>query len=197
MHVICGLGNPGKKYENTRHNIGFIAIDRIAEKLNIDVRKSKFRSTIGEGQIAGEKVLLVKPETYMNDSGLAVKDIMDFYKLDPEDLIVIYDDFDIPEGSVRIRPFGSSGTHNGMKSIIRLLGSDRFPRIRIGTGKEDMEKRELIGFVLGGFSGDEVKIMEGAVDVARDAAICFVESGIDRAMNRYNGIKPKTTSQKD
>lgn len=196
MHVICGLGNPGKKYENTRHNIGFIAIDRIAEKLGVDVKKSKFRSTVGEGTIGGEKVLLVKPETYMNDSGLAVKEVMDFYKLDPKDLIVIYDDFDIPEGSVRIRPFGSSGTHNGMKSIIRLLGSDRFPRIRIGTGKEDMEKRELIGFVLGGFTGDEVKIMEDAVDVARDAAICFVENGIDRAMNRYNGIKPKT-SQKD
>lgn len=196
MHVICGLGNPGKKYENTRHNIGFIAIDRIAEKLGIDVKRSKFRSTVGEGLIDGEKVLLVKPETYMNDSGLAVKEIMDFYKLDPGDLIVIYDDFDIPEGTVRIRPFGSSGTHNGMKSIIRLLGSDRFPRIRIGTGKEDMEKRELIGFVLGGFTGEEVKIMENAVDVARDAAICFAKSGIDRAMNRYNGIRPKT-SQKD
>ena len=196
MHVICGLGNPGRKYENTRHNIGFIAIDRLADKLDVKVNRSRFRSTVGETQIDGEKVLLVKPETYMNDSGLAVKEIMDFYKLDPSDLIVIYDDFDIPEGTVRIRPFGSSGTHNGMKSIIRLLGSDRFPRIRIGTGKEDMEKRELIGFVLGGFTGEEVKIMENAVDVARDAAICFAKSGIDRAMNRYNGIRPKT-SQKD
>ena len=191
MHVICGLGNPGKKYENTRHNIGFITIDRLADKLDIKVNKSKFRSVVGEGVIAGEKVLLVKPETYMNDSGMAVKEIVDFYKLDTADLIVIYDDFDIPEGTVRIRPFGSSGTHNGMKSIIRLLGSDRFPRIRIGTGKEDMENRELISFVLGGFSKDEVKIMEAAVDVACDAACCYVESGIDRAMNRYNGIRPK------
>ena len=191
MHVICGLGNPGKKYENTRHNIGFIAIDRLADKLGVSVNKSKFRSTVGEAVIAGEKVLLVKPETFMNDSGLAVKEIMDFYKLDPSELIVIYDDFDIPEGTVRIRPFGSSGTHNGMRSIIRLLGSDRFPRIRIGTGKEDMEKRELIGFVLGGFSKDEVKLMEAAVDVAADASVCYVENGIDRAMNRYNGIRPK------
>lgn len=191
MHIICGLGNPGKKYENTRHNIGFIAIDRLADKLGISVNKSKFRATVGEGSIGDEKVILMKPETFMNDSGLAVKDIMDFYKLDPKDLIVIYDDFDILEGTVRIRPFGSSGTHNGMRSIIRLLGSDRFPRIRIGTGKEDMEKRELISFVLGGFSKDEVKLMEGAVDVAVDAACCYVSHGIDLAMNRYNGIRPK------
>ena len=191
MHVICGLGNPGRKYENTRHNIGFITIDRLADKLGIKVNKSKFRATVGEGTIGGEKVLLVKPETYMNDSGLAVKDIADFYKLDPKDLLVIYDDFDIPEGTVRIRPFGSSGTHNGMRSVIRLLGSDRFPRIRIGTGKEDMEKRELISFVLGGFSKDEVKLMENAVDIAADAACCYVENGIDLAMNRYNGIQAK------
>ena len=191
MHVICGLGNPGRKYENTRHNIGFITIDRLADKLGVSVNKSKFRSTVGETMISGEKVLLVKPETFMNDSGMAVKEIMDFYKVDPEDLIVIYDDFDIPEGTVRIRPFGSAGTHNGMRSIIRLLGSDRFPRIRIGTGKEDMEKRELIGFVLGGFSKEGVKIMEAACDIASDAAVCYVENGIDRAMNRYNGIKPK------
>ena len=191
MHVICGLGNPGKKYENTRHNIGFIAIDRLADKLDIKVNKSKFRATVGEGRIGTEKVLLVKPETYMNDSGLAVKEIVDFYKLDPKDLIVMYDDFDIQEGTVRIRPFGSAGTHNGMRSIIRLLGSDRFPRIRIGTGKEDMDKRELIGFVLGGFSKDEVRIMENAVDVACDAARCYVTDGIDLAMNRYNGIRPK------
>lgn len=191
MHVICGLGNPGRKYENTRHNIGFITIDRLADKLGVSVNRSKFRSTVGETTISGEKVLLVKPETFMNDSGMAVKEIMDFYKVEPENLIVIYDDFDIPEGTVRIRPFGSAGTHNGMRSIIRLLGSDRFPRIRIGTGKEDMEKRELIGFVLGGFSKEEVKTMEAACDVASDAAVCYVENGIDRAMNRYNGIKPK------
>lgn len=191
MHVICGLGNPGKKYENTRHNIGFIAIDRLADKLDIKVNRSRFRATVGEGFIGSEKVLLAKPETYMNDSGLAVKEICDFYKLDPKDLIVIYDDFDIPEGTVRIRPFGSSGTHNGMRSIIRLLGSDRFPRIRIGTGKENMEDRELISFVLGGFSKEEVKIMESAVDVACDACRCYVTDGIDLAMNRYNGIRPK------
>ncbi len=198
MKVIVGLGNPGRQYENTRHNIGFIAIDRIAEKLGIQVNRSKFRSTVGEGMTGGEKVLLVKPETYMNDSGLAVHDVMDFYKLDPEDLIVVYDDFDIPEGSVRIRPFGSAGTHNGMRSIVRLLGSDRFPRVRIGTGKSGMEQRELIGFVLGGFSKDEVKVMEEAVDVARDACICWAESGIDLTMNRYNSKKnPKKQKEPD
>ncbi|MBQ3281500.1 MAG: aminoacyl-tRNA hydrolase [Eubacterium sp.] len=194
MKVIVGLGNPGRQYENTRHNIGFIAIDRISEKLGIEVNRSRFRSTVGEGRIGTEKVILAKPETYMNDSGLAVHDIMDFYKLEPEDLIVVYDDFDIPEGSVRIRPFGSAGTHNGMRSIVRLLGSDRFPRVRIGTGKTDMEQRELIGFVLGGFSKDEVKIMEEAVDLARDACICWAESGIDLAMNRYNTKKKSQVS---
>ena len=198
MKVIVGLGNPGRQYENTRHNIGFIAIDRIAEKLGIQVNRSKFRSTVGEGMTGGEKVLLVKPETYMNDSGLAVHDVMDFYKLGPEDLIVVYDDFDIPEGSVRIRPFGSAGTHNGMRSIVRLLGSDRFPRVRIGTGKSGMEQRELIGFVLGGFSKDEVKVMEEAVDVARDACICWAENGIDLTMNRYNSKKnPKKQKEPD
>ena len=196
MKVIVGLGNPGRQYENTRHNIGFIAIDRIAEKLGIMVNRSKFRSTVGEGMTGGEKVLLVKPETYMNDSGLAVHDVMDFHKLSPEDLIVVYDDFDIPEGSVRIRPFGSAGTHNGMRSIVRLLGSDRFPRVRIGTGIAGMEQRELVGFVLGGFSKDEVKVMEEAVDVARDACICWAESGIDLAMNRYNS-KKNPRKQKD
>ena len=189
MKVIVGLGNPGRQYENTRHNIGFIAIDRIAEKLQIQVNRSRFRATVGEGRVGSEKVLLAKPETYMNDSGLAVHDIMDFYKLEPSDLIVVYDDFDIPEGSVRIRPFGSAGTHNGMRSIVRLLGSDRFPRVRIGTGKADMEQRELIGFVLGGFSKDEVKVMEEAVDVAAGACICWAEHGIDLAMNRYNKRK--------
>lgn len=191
MHIICGLGNPGRQYENTRHNIGFIAIDRLADKLDVKVNKSKFRSLVGETKIGSEKVMLVKPQTFMNDSGLAVKEIVDFYKVDPKYLIVIYDDFDIPEGTVRIRPFGSSGTHNGMRSIIRLLGSDRFPRIRIGTGKENMESRELIGFVLGGFSKEEVGIMEEAVDAACDAAVCYVESGIDLAMNRYNGSRSK------
>ena len=190
MKVIVGLGNPGRQYENTRHNIGFIAVDRIAEKLGIKMNRSKFRSTVGEGMTGGGKVLLAKPETYMNDSGLAVHDIMDFYKVDPKDLIVVYDDFDIPEGSVRIRPFGSAGTHNGMRSIVRLLGTDRFPRVRIGTGKADMESRELIRFVLGGFSKDEVSMMEQAVDLARDACICWAENGIDLAMNRYNVRKP-------
>ncbi len=196
MKVIVGLGNPGRQYENTRHNIGFIAIDRISEKLGIKVNRSKFRATVGEGMTGGEKVLLVKPETYMNDSGLSVHDIMDFYKLSPEDLIVVYDDFDIPEGSVRIRPFGSAGTHNGMRSIVRLLGSDRFPRVRIGTGKTNMEQRELVGFVLGGFSKDEVKVMEEAVDLARDACICWLEHGIDLTMNRYNVRKQKKPEEK-
>ena len=129
MYVIAGLGNPGKKYENTRHNMGFITIDQLAEKHNIKTDKLKFKALVGEGRIAGQKVLLVKPQTYMNLSGESIREVMNFYKLEPENLIVIYDDIDIEAGTLRIRKFGSAGTHNGMKSVVYQLQSDRFPRI--------------------------------------------------------------------
>lgn len=139
MYIIAGLGNPGKKYENTRHNMGFTAIDLLAEKFGIKVNKLRFKALTGEGRIAGQKVLLIKPQTYMNLSGESVRMALDYYKEPPENLIVIYDDIDIPTGSIRIRKKGSAGTHNGMRNILYQIQSEDFPRIRvgIGSGKKD------------------------------------------------------------
>lgn len=187
MYVIAGLGNPGKKYENTRHNMGFITIDQLAEKHNIKVDKLKFKALVGEGRIAGQKVLLVKPQTYMNLSGESIRQIMNFYKLEPKELTVIYDDMDIDVGSIRIRKFGSAGTHNGMKSVVQQLGSDRFPRIRVGIGNRN--KGDTIDFVLGGFRKEEVPLLEEAVTTAVQAIECMLEADIDIAMNKYNTKK--------
>lgn len=187
MYIIVGLGNPGKKYENTRHNMGFIAIDLLAEKFGIKVDKIKFKSLIGEGRIGGEKVLLVKPQTFMNLSGEAVMEVMNFYKEDIENLIVIYDDFDIPTGTFRIRKKGSSGTHNGMRNIIYLLKNDNFPRIRVGIGTDN--KGDIIDFVIGGITKSEKKPLEEALIKTVDAAACIVEKGVDKAMNEYN-VRP-------
>lgn len=188
MYVIAGLGNPGKKYENTRHNMGFIAVDLIAEEYGIKVDKIKFKALVGEGRIAGQKVLLVKPQTFMNLSGQSVMELMNFYKEDIEKLIVIYDDIDIPTGSIRLRKKGSAGTHNGMRNIVYLLQDDGFPRIRVGIGTD--KKVDLINYVTGGVSKSEKELLEDALTRAARAAACIVEKGIDKAMNEYN-IKPK------
>lgn len=188
VYIIVGLGNPGKKYENTRHNMGFIAVDLIAEEYGIKVDKLKFKALVGEGRIAGQKVVLVKPQTFMNLSGQSVTEIMNFYKEDIENLIVIYDDIDIPTGSIRLRKKGSAGTHNGMRNIVYLLGDDGFPRIRVGIGSET--KVDLINYVVGGVSKKEKDLLEDALTRAAKAAVCIVEKGIDKAMNEYN-IKPK------
>lgn len=195
MYIVVGLGNPGKKYENTRHNLGFIAIDQLAEALGVRVDRLKFKSLIGEGRIGSEKVILVKPQTYMNLSGDAVREIMDFYKLDPERLIVIYDDFDIPEGHLRIRKSGSAGTHNGMRSVVYQLKSDRFPRIRIGTGGSQ-KKEDLIRFVVGGFTKEEVPVLEDAVTKAVQAAECIIREDVESAMTKYNTKKQKKPRKK-
>lgn len=190
--IIAGLGNPGRKYENTRHNLGFITVDKIAEDNDISVKKIKFKSLVGEGVIGRDKVILMKPQTFMNNSGEALREIVNFYKVPPENLIVIYDDFDIPIGSIRVRKFGSAGTHNGMRSVIRLLGFDNFPRIRIGI--DSTIKNELIDFVTGGFRKEEVPLLEEAVTNGAAAAETIVTKGIDLAMNRYN---TKKTREKD
>ncbi len=194
MYVIAGLGNPGKKYENTRHNMGFITIDQLAEKHDIKVDKLKFKALVGEGRIAGQKVLLVKPQTYMNLSGESIREVMQFYKLEPEELIVIYDDIDLELGALRIRKFGSAGTHNGMRSVVYQLKSDRFPRIRIGIGNQ--KKGDLADFVIGGFSKAEVPVLEETVMKAVSAIECMVEEDIDIAMNRYN-TKKKSKPKKE
>lgn len=185
MYVVIGLGNPGKKYENTRHNIGFITIDYLADQLGIKVDKIKHKALVGEGRISGQKVMLVKPQTFMNLSGQSVREIMDYYKIDIEELIVIYDDIDIDKGSVRIRKKGSSGTHNGMRSIIQHLGDDNFPRIRIGIGRN--EKGDLADYVIGGFNKSEVSLMEDAVRHASKGIEGIISDGIEKAMSKYNG----------
>ena len=187
MYIIVGLGNPGKQYENTRHNMGFLAVDLLAEKYNIDVNKIKFKALVGEGRIAGQKVLLVKPQTYMNLSGEAVRQAMDFYKIDPEELIVIYDDIDIPTGTFRIRKKGSPGTHNGMRNIFQHIQTNDFPRIRVGIGSG--KKENLIGYVTGGISKSEQEVLADVLKNSADAAACIIEKGIDKAMNEYN-VRP-------
>ncbi|MCI5698114.1 MAG: aminoacyl-tRNA hydrolase [Clostridiales bacterium] len=189
MYIIIGLGNPGKKYENTRHNMGFIAIDRLAEKHNIQVDKIKFKALVGDGRIAGQKVLLVKPQTYMNLSGESVREVANYYKVNTNDIIVIYDDLDLPLGHIRIRKSGSAGTHNGMKSVVYQLRSDQFPRIRIGIGGNGDE--DIINYVIGGFKKEEVKILEDTVDNVVSAIECVISESLDIAMNRYNTKKRK------
>ena len=185
MYYIVGLGNPGLKYENTRHNAGFITIDYLARKYDIDVRKIKFKSLIGQGVISGQKIMLVKPQTYMNNSGEALREIFNYFDFDHDKLIVIYDDLDIDFGSIRIRKKGSAGTHNGMKSIIYNLKFDDFPRIKVSVGKKP-EYMDLANFVLSGFSKEEAKIIEDEVILAGDAIKMIIEEGIEKAMSIYN-----------
>ena len=193
MYIIAGLGNPGRRYEQTRHNIGFLTVDRIAEELGIKTDRIKFQSLVGETIFSGQKIVLMKPQTYMNLSGRAVREIMNFYKLPAENLIVIYDDIDVKQGKIRIRKSGSAGTHNGMRDIIYQLQDDRFPRIRVGIGGEI--RGDLADFVTGGFSKEEVPILEEAVSQAAKAALAIVSSGIDKAMNEYN-VREKKEKKK-
>lgn len=187
MYIIVGLGNPGRKYENTRHNLGFITIDRLASKHDIKVDKIKFKALVGDGRIAGQKVLLVKPQTYMNLSGESVREVANFYKVEPDEIIVIYDDLDLPLGNLRIRKSGSAGTHNGMKSVVYQLKSDQFPRVRIGIGQNG--DKDIIDFVIGGFRKEEVPILEDTVDKAVMAIEGMIGETVDIAMNKYNSKK--------
>ena len=184
MYIIVGLGNPGKQYEQTRHNMGFITIDQLAEKHSISVTKLKHKALVGEGYFGTKKVMLVKPQTYMNLSGQSVREIMAYYKEDIEHLMVVYDDIDLEPGALRIRAKGSAGTHNGMRSILYDLQEDGFPRIRLGIGKNP--QIPLDKFVLGGFTKEEKPLLEEAVTKAVQALECWVDSGINAAMNAYN-----------
>lgn len=185
LTVIAGLGNPGNKYEFTRHNVGFRTIDLISEKYGIRVNRLRHKALLGDGEINGTRVLLVKPQTFMNLSGESIREIYEWYKLPVENIIVIYDDVDLPVGTVRIRPKGSSGTHNGMKSVIYQLQSDNFPRIRIGIGKAP-EGWDLADYVLGRFNDDEARIIAASIERAAEAAAMIVTGGINAAMNLYN-----------
>lgn len=184
MYIIVGLGNPGAKYENTRHNVGFMVLDELAKSNGIDITKLKYKALIGDGQINGKKVLLVKPQTFMNLSGDAISQIVNFYKCDHDKLLVVYDDLDIGLGSIRIRKNGSAGTHNGMRSVVLRLGFTDFPRIRVGIG--DFGNKDIVDFVIGDFSKNEKEIVDETISEAVKAIECFVKDGIDLSMNRYN-----------
>lgn len=185
MYIIVGLGNPGKEYEKTRHNTGFITLDKLAYKYNIDINKEKFKAIVGSGIIEGEKVVLVKPQTFMNLSGEAVYEVLDFYKEDVKNVIAIFDDIDLPVGSIRIKDKGSAGTHNGVKSLVKELGSKEFKRVKIGIGKPS-GNIDLIGHVLGKFSSEEFSVIEKSADNAVDAISLILKDGILKAMNEYN-----------
>lgn len=194
MFVIAGLGNPGKKYENTRHNMGFLVIDKLAEKNDIKVNKIKHKALVGDGFISGQKALLVKPQTYMNLSGDSLREVVSYYDVELENVIVIYDDFDLETGSLRIRKKGSAGSHNGMKSVIQQLGSGDFPRIRIGIGRSG--GLDWKDFVLGKVGGSDKDVIASVIDKAADAVMCILEKGIDKAMNEYN-VRAKQSAAKD
>ncbi len=186
MYVVVGLGNPGSKYSDTRHNVGFSVIDLLSERTRTKVNKIKFKSLYGEANIGGEKVLLVKPQTYMNNSGEAVIEISNFFKVPVENIIVIMDDIDIEFSAVKIKRKGSAGSHNGMKSIISILKDENFPRIKIGVGRPE-QGRDLADFVLGRFSKVEQVEMKDTLDRAADAVECIVREGVSGSMNKYNG----------
>ncbi|MCR3955692.1 MAG: aminoacyl-tRNA hydrolase [Gudongella sp.] len=185
MIVIAGLGNPGNKYSGTRHNVGFDVIDRLAQENNIRVNRLRFKALTGEGFIGTEKVLLLKPSTYMNNSGESIREVMEFYKLEPDKLLVIVDDIDIEFASIRLKKKGSAGSHNGLKSIIYHIQKDNFPRLKIGIGKKP-PYYDLADFVLSKFTSDERKLVDQAILKASEAAQEFVRSGIDKAMNEFN-----------
>ena len=186
MYIIAGLGNPGSRYEKTRHNCGFEAIDLLAERCGISLKDRKFKSLCGNGVIDGQKVLLMKPLTYMNLSGEAVQAAAAFYKIDPsKDLIVLYDDISLEPGQLRVRAKGSAGGHNGIRSIIQILGTDQFLRVKIGTGAKPADM-DLADYVLGRIPLSERADMAAAFDRASKAAVDLVTEPLDRVMNEYN-----------
>lgn len=186
MYIIAGLGNPTKKYEHTRHNVGFDVMERIAGKYNIEMNQKKHKAVCGTGYIGGQKVLLMKPQTFMNLSGTSVREAVEFYKLDPEEaLIVIYDDVNLEPGSIRIRNKGSAGGHNGIKDLIANLGTQEFARIRVGVGGKP-EDFDLVDYVLGHFGKEDRALVEEAMDQAAAAVEDMVQGNTDRAMNLYN-----------
>lgn len=183
--LIAGLGNPGEKYAQTRHNMGFKAIDALTIALDAKMPKEKFDGLIFEARQKDKKILLIKPQTFMNDSGRCLSQVLNFYKVDKSNLLVIYDDIDLPEGKVRIRQKGGPGTHNGMRSIVSCLASEDFPRIRIGVGAPE-NKDDLIGWVLGKIPKESQDKVDEAILIAKEAAIEFAKNGIESAMQKYN-----------
>lgn len=185
-YILVGLGNPGKEYEKTRHNIGFMALDFISKKLNIEFNTQKFKSSYGFGNFGDKKVILLKPQTFMNLSGQAVVLLMSFYKVPPENVVLIYDDISLPVGKMRIRTQGSHGGHNGVKNIVSLAGSKNFSRIKIGVGDKPNENWDLADWVLSRFSKDELDLIEKNMPKVYDALDLIIQGKIDKAMNDFN-----------
>ncbi len=187
MYIIAGLGNPGKDYTGTRHNVGFEVLDAVAAKYDIDIKKAKFRGLYGEGRIGGERVVLVKPQTFMNLSGECIREFKSWYKVEDSEIIIIYDDVSLPTGKMRIRPKGSAGGHNGIKSIIYQLGSEVFPRIKIGVGRPENPDYDLADYVLGHFDRGEVKTLVETAIRAAEAVEVIITDGTEKAMSKFNG----------
>ena len=188
--LIVGLGNPGKEYEITRHNCGFRAIDLLAKTLGCKIDKAKFQGLYGQVTYQGRKLFLLKPMTYMNLSGKSVLQLSAYYQIPPQRIIVLFDDISLEPGRLRIRPDGSAGGHNGIKSIISDLGSQDFPRVKIGVGAKAHAEQDLADWVLSGFSASEEKALASALERAAEAALCIMDSGVPEAANRYNGSHP-------
>ena len=185
MYLIVGLGNPEEDYSNTRHNMGFNVINKLAKQYNIEINKKKFKGLYGTGNIEGEKVILLKPQTYMNLSGEAIREIIDFYKIEVKDIIIIYDDIDIEPEIIKIRKKGGPGTHNGMKSVVEHLKTQEFTRIRVGIGSPKY-KDDLINYVIGAISEEDIEKLDKGTTLAKDAIIEIIKNGVDIAMNKYN-----------
>ena len=185
MYLIVGLGNPEEEYSKTRHNMGFNTINKIAKEYNIEVNKNKFKGLSESAIIENQKVILIKPQTYMNLSGDCVKEFADFYKVEKENILVIYDDMDVESGKIKIRKKGSAGGHNGMKSIIQRLGTEEFPRIRVGIGRPEHNGDE-INYVIGAIPEEEMPLLEEGTEKAKEAVIEILKNGIDSAMNKLN-----------
>ena len=187
--LIVGLGNPGKDYERTRHNAGFRAVDLLADKLGCKIDKGKFQGLYGQANYGGTKVFLLKPQTYMNLSGRSVLQLSAYYNIPPQRIIVLFDDISLEPGRLRVRPDGSAGGHNGIKSVIAELGSQEFPRVKIGVGAKPHPDADLADWVLSGFSASEEKALLPALERAADAALCIIDKGCAEAANRFNGAK--------
>ena len=188
--LIVGLGNPGKQYERTRHNCGFRAVDMIADKLGCKIDKGKFQGLYGQANYAGGKLFLLKPQTFMNLSGRSVLQLSAYYNIPPQRIIVLFDDISLPPGRLRIRGNGSAGGHNGIKSIIQELGSQEFPRVKIGVGAKPHPEQDLADWVLSNFSAAEEKDLAVALKNAADASLCIIDKGVYEAANRFNGSQP-------
>lgn len=190
MYLIVGLGNPEADYSNTRHNMGFNVINKLSKQYEIEVNRTKFKGLYGTGTIEGQKVILLKPQTYMNLSGESIIEFKNFYKLENSEIIIVYDDLDLDIGDIRIRKKGGPGTHNGMKSVVHYLSSDEFPRVRVGIGKPE-QNQDLIQYVIGPIPENEKELLEQGTTRAKDAIIEMLKNGIESGMNKYNNSSNK------